>query len=258
MNRLVLFPSQEVSKDTFEVTDSQEIVHLAETLRCAVGDTLRVAVVNRGLGEMKVVSLKKNRVILVLASSLRASGLRVYLRVLAALTRPLALRRMMEQGASMGVSSFLFFGARGSEKSYAHSKVLKKENYQKILAKGIGQSKNLFLLPSVSVKEELPKEGLEGGGKRLILCPEAKATLWDVVPLGQRITLGLGPDRGWHRDEKETLLAQGFIPLRIADHTLRTEVALTVALAQMDILGKGPTGALARESQINCERNHSQ
>ena len=190
MNRLVLFLSQEVSKHTFEVTDPGEMAHLVDVLKLREGDSLRVALVDKGIGMAKVLSVEKDRVLVVLQGPLEAQTPILDIRILAGLARPRALRRMLEQGTAMEVSSFVFFAARGSEKSYAQSKVLRQEHYRKALLRGLAQSKSLFALPSVSMIQGWARGESFGAWAEVSPHSRGRNDLLGCGPLGGEDNLG--------------------------------------------------------------------
>ena len=61
---------------------------------------------------------------------------------------------------------------------------------------------------------------------------EATAPLGEaVLPRGAHVTLAIGGERGWSAAERSLLRAQGFALAHLGARVLRTETAVTAALA---------------------------
>ncbi len=78
---------------------------------------------------------------------------------------------------------------------------------------------------------------LTGGGLRLILDPDATASLSHLTPdPSQPICLAVGPEGGWSPSDLEQLRAAGFNGMRLGPRVLRTETAGIAAIAALQAL----------------------
>jgi 16S rRNA (uracil1498-N3)-methyltransferase len=74
-----------------------------------------------------------------------------------------------------------------------------------------------------------------GAGLRLLLAPDASATLRQLSP-AQEIVLLIGPEGGLTAREREDAGRAGFVPVRFGPRILRTETAPLAAIAAMQAL----------------------
>ncbi|MCJ8346810.1 RsmE family RNA methyltransferase [bacterium] len=128
-----------------------------------------------------------------------------------------------------------------SEKSFLESKVFREESINKLLKLGISQSVQFHQWPKFQLikryrelKSEissLPKHN------RFVLCPSA--TQWlepQMIDFKQDITLAIGPERGFTKDEESDFQMQGFQAIKISNSILRVEIAVYSVLSQLELL----------------------
>jgi 16S rRNA (uracil1498-N3)-methyltransferase len=89
-------------------------------------------------------------------------------------------------------------------------------------------------LPELAAPAALA-EFLRGGGAagktRLLLSPDATATLAELARPAAGVTVLVGPEGGLADQERQAALAAGFTAVRLGPRVLRTETAAIVALA---------------------------
>ena len=86
-------------------------------------------------------------------------------------------------------------------------------------------------------------EGRPDPPRRLLAHPAAAEPLEAVYSGGGRIEIAIGPEGGWIDREVETWKAAGFAPFSLGPWILRSETAVTSALAQAELvrrLGRAP------------------
>ncbi|MBC7943778.1 MAG: 16S rRNA (uracil(1498)-N(3))-methyltransferase [Burkholderiales bacterium] len=71
---------------------------------------------------------------------------------------------------------------------------------------------------------------------RLLLLPDAEASLRDPPPPDQKLTVLVGPEGGFSDDEARAAATAGFVPVSLGPRILRTETAGAAALAAMQAL----------------------
>jgi RsmE family RNA methyltransferase len=76
--------------------------------------------------------------------------------------------------------------------------------------------------------------------RRVIAHPRAARALEDVAPPGDAgpLVLAIGPDGGWIERELASFAERGFAAARLGDAVLRTDHAVTAALAQLGLLAR--------------------
>lgn len=75
----------------------------------------------------------------------------------------------------------------------------------------------------------------EAQGQRILLSPRATQSLagWAQASAPQALTLLVGPEGGFTREEEDAALAAGALPLSMGPRVLRTETAALAAMAML-------------------------
>ena len=237
MNRIIIFLSEEIDKNTFKISSRDRIAHMATILKIQKGDIIQVSIIDKGIGRAQVLSYNPQEIILLVLIPIITPPLpKTHLFV--GLSRPGTMKKILEHATSMGVTSFTFFTAQKSELSYGDSKVFEKENIQRLLLSGISQSAHLFKIPQVTVLKSslfnfMQKEHFETSFLLSLhgefLSPHPPRPL-------SNLSLTIGPERGWTEKEEEHFKELGLIPKKISPHILRVEIATFAALSQIEIL----------------------
>ncbi|MFI5391071.1 MAG: RsmE family RNA methyltransferase, partial [Bacteriovoracales bacterium] len=149
--------------------------------------------------------------------------------LLVGLSRPPTCKKLLEHGTSLGVSRFNFYPAQLSEKSYQESNLFK--DYQKYLKYGLSQSGIYHQMPEVNLKKDF------SGEQKFVLSPKTKKTFLDYkIQPNKKITLAIGPERGFLNREIDAFKDQGFLEVSIGPPILRVEIATFAALGQLHLL----------------------
>ncbi len=217
--------------------------HCLEVLRVRPGETVRLGVVDGGIGSGLVLSCGPDWVELELhlgAAPAPAPALDLIL----ALPRPIMLQRILKQAAVFGVRRLLLVHASRVEKSFWQSKVLAPERTQALLLEGLAQAGVDTRLPRVSlhrsfrrfVGEELPALTAD---VRLLAHPLAAAGLADLrdrLRGDSSVMLAVGPEGGWIEPEVASFAAQGFAIVSLGPRILHVDGAVLSLLAQIGLL----------------------
>ncbi|MGR9086823.1 MAG: 16S rRNA (uracil(1498)-N(3))-methyltransferase [Gammaproteobacteria bacterium] len=108
-------------------------------------------------------------------------------------------------------------------------------HWQRIIqhaAEQSGRTRLPDLLPIEPIHEWLSRQQ----GLKVFLDPYAKASLADLKPVDEQVTLLTGPEGGFSEQERTFAEAAGFIPVRMGSRILRTETASLAALSAVQIL----------------------
>ncbi len=153
--------------------------------------------------------------------------------------RPIQLKRLFRDVATLGVRRLHLVGTELSEKSYMHSKVVERGTAYNALKEGAIQAKSTHvteLLVHNSLKECLEKIHIQQDDTRICLDNiEAKKNLFfhlqEKTNSSQTVFAAIGSERGWSNDERKLFKDKNFELCSMGKRVLRTETATTVALS---------------------------
>lgn len=239
--------------DPLELTDhhvtltGRRAEHIRKILRATVGDSLRVGVLGGLLGTGCIREMAGKIVVLkVELTSEPPPGPPTDL--ILAVPRPIMLKRVLAQAASMGVSRIFLINANRVEKSFFSSTLIQNNDFREPLCHGLEQAIDTRL-PEISVHprfrpfvEDFLPEQSRNCPFRLLAHPEGDRTLASATGTlrNQRALLAIGPEGGWVDFEVEHLKKQGFIPFSIGTRILRVDTAVPALLGQLSLLRQFP------------------
>ena len=131
--------------DPAELTDNRVILrdrradHIRSVLGAACGDTLRIGIINGPMGTSRVVSITADAVELETSHTGPAPP-RPDTDLILALPRPIMLKRIFSQAATLGVGRIFLINASRVEKSFFSASLLHRENYYPLLLHGLEQA----------------------------------------------------------------------------------------------------------------------
>lgn len=234
MNLLLLEPDDLISEDR-AVLRGRRLRHLHEVHRAEDGDTLRVGLLDGGMGQGQLLSLDEQQAELSFNLT-SAPPAKLPLTLILALPRPKMLRRVLQTVAAMGVPRIVLVNSVRVEKSFWQTPFLTPEAIREQLILGLEQARDT-VLPEVSlekrfkpfVEDRLPAIaagtlGLTGHPGDYPECPRA---------LSEPVTLAIGPEGGWIPYEVEKLAEAGLNPVQLGERILRVEVAVAALLARL-------------------------
>ncbi len=235
MNR-ILFEKSEVGRDGVVFLDGRRASHITEVLNPAVGDSLRVGILNGACGDGQVLTVASSQV------SLRCSFAAATLPaptidVLLALPRPKVMRRLWAPLASLGVGRILLTNGEKVERNYFDTHWLEDDVYRPLLIEGLEQSGDTRI-PEVSICRRLKPlvtdqlDGLFPDSQRVICHPrDAKPINQMPLKSAPRVLLAIGPEGGWTNYEVDLFTQYGFDCISFGWRTLRADVACIALIA---------------------------
>ena len=211
--------------------------HLANVLRVAPGDRVRVGVLDgsRGTGEVRSVGGGT----VALHCEFEASvPQRPPVDLLLALPRPKVMRRLWAQLAALGVGRIVLTNAERVERDYFGAHIVSEETYRPLLIEGLQQARDTRL-PQVSIHRRFKVliedeiEGLFRNELRLVADSGASRSIGEAASksVEARILLAVGPEGGWNDYERGLLEAHSFQCVSMGPRTLRTDTACVALLA---------------------------
>lgn len=159
-----------------------------------------------------------------------------------ALPRPQGLHRILQTAAGMAVGRIDLFRSYRVEKSYFSSPSLRPEEIRRHLL--LGAEQGCFTrLPVVEIHSRLRPfldrpELLRAGELGLLAHPGGTPIETLAPPPGGRQVLAIGPEGGFLDHEVEAFLSRGFHAVNLGPWVLRSETAVTAALAQILLLAR--------------------
>ena len=234
MNLLLLEEQDFTAAQQVRLND-RRLQHMLEIQQVAVGDSLRVGLVNGLMGEGKVVALDQRQAELQV-NLIQPPPAKLPLTLLLAMPRPKMFRRILQHCTTLGVAEIILLNSYRVEKSFWQTPFLQPEVIRENLLLGLEQARDT-VLPTVRiekrfkpfVEDQLP--ALVAGTTGLVAhpgdfpaCPRA---------LTGPVTLAIGPEGGWIPYEVDKLCAAGLQPVQLGDRILRVETAVTALLARL-------------------------
>jgi RsmE family RNA methyltransferase len=241
MNLILLHP-QELTDHHVTLT-GRRAEHIRKILRGTIGDSLRVGVLGGLLGTGCIQEINGKSVVLQVNLTTQPASLPPTDLILA-VPRPIMLKRVLAQAASMGVDRIFLTNANRVEKSFFSSTLIQNNAFTEPLCLGLEQAIDTRL-PEISVHsrfrpfvEDLLPELLHDCPIRLLAHPEGDQTIAQAAGklLAQRAVLAIGPEGGWVDFEVQRFKEQGFIPFSLGARILRVDTAVPALLAQLSLL----------------------
>ena len=227
--------------------------HVAKVLKSAIGDTLKVGILNGNIGSARVHTLTQNGtdVQLLLDNVLldQAPPAPLPVTLLLALPRPRMLGRLLRDVTSLGVKNIHLFGSQKVENSFWQTPALKPASMHERLLDGLAQARDT-VLPSVhlhrhfrEVTDTLLPQLLQThiGVLADPFSPHSTPALSSKQSSAkQSVALLIGPEGGFTNEERTHLLAENCQPLWLGSRILRVETAVHNAIGRLGSLMELP------------------
>lgn len=237
MNLLLIQPSELRSNSVVSLHDARA-AHLIRVLRVAIGDTVRIGILDgpRGTGTVRAIAPDSVELSCAFETAL---PLKPKIDLLLALPRPKVMKRLWAPLAALGVGRIILTNAARVERNYFDTHVIDPTFFTPRLVEGLQQAQDTRL-PGVSIHRQFKPlveddlSSLSDTATRLVAHPNAPHRAADVLRehgAADRILLAIGPEGGWVPFELELLAAHGFQAIHFGTRTLRSDTACVVALA---------------------------
>lgn len=247
---LLLLEKEELDARACVTLRGRRAEHLLRVLKVEPGDRVRAglvgggrgpAIVERVEGGTKEGQAKKEMAVTLRAEIDEEAARRPELDLVLGLPRPAVLHRVLQHAAAIGVGRLDLINAWKVEKSFFQSPALEQAAIRRHLLLGLEQGRRTWL-PEVRLHRRLVPfvGGLaspEAGECRLIAHPGAAGPIEDALEGSARhVLLAIGPEGGWIERELETFGDAGFRAATLGPWILRSEAAVTAAVAQIAVL----------------------
>ncbi|MCG2459677.1 16S rRNA (uracil(1498)-N(3))-methyltransferase [Flavobacteriaceae bacterium F89] len=220
-----------VSQFSFSAEESR---HIVKVLRKGIGDVVHITNGKGYLFEAKIIIAAPKRCIAEVISTLKKHPDRHRLHLVVAPTKMNdRYEYFLEKATEIGVHEITPILCEHSER-----KVLKMERMQRVILAAMKQSQQYFLPKlneAIAFAEyiALPKKG----HLYIAHCDEGeKSDLKRRVPADNEVTVLIGPEGDFSPKEIATARENGFIPVSLGPHRLRTETAAIVACTTVALI----------------------
>jgi RsmE family RNA methyltransferase len=170
------------------------------------------------------------------------------LRMAVGFPRPIQLRRLLRDLSGLGLAALDLVGTELGDKSYRDTNLLRDGGARAALIEGAVQSRDtsLPLLDCYPRLEDwLDRRPWEEDGQTALLVAadnlRPAGSMARLAPAKRRMSVAIGPERGWSDRERDLLEKTGFLRLSLGERALRTETACVaaaiLALEKMGELG---------------------
>lgn len=214
--------------------DDPRAEHIRDVLGMKTGDRFDVGLINGPRGKAAILSDEAEAGLALEIAWGKMPPPPLPFTLLVGLPRPQTARRILREGASLGVERILFFGAEKGEPSYRESKLWSTGEWRRHLIQGAEQAFTTYL-PEVSRQPDLSEalKTLEMMADRIALdVYEAESGLAALkLSDAERCFLAIGAERGWSPGERATLRQTGFTLVHLGERVLRTETAAIAAVS---------------------------
>ncbi|HZK20335.1 MAG TPA: RsmE family RNA methyltransferase [Treponemataceae bacterium] len=249
---IILFNKNDITKDSmvFNIPINDERAqHILHILHKKQGDTFDAGIENGKAGKAQILLIDNQKITCSFAPE--SNGKLLYpLEMIMGFPRPIQLRRIFRDMASVGICRIHLCGTELGEKSYLQSKIIEHDTAKNLLKNGTIQAKSthipqLHTYPSVqNCLEQLHLlQSKEPTNKtirivldnikpttKLSVCAQSKThkihkkALLDITAYA-----AIGSERGWSDAERELFNKASFCFCSMGERILRTETAATVA-----------------------------
>lgn len=226
--------------ESFFPLSDERAQHIRKVLHLGVGDCFRCGIINSSEGNAEITAINDSGISFSFTPLSDTSAL-YPVTLIVGQTRPICMRRILRESVSLGSERIILPVTDLGEKSYSSASLYTSGEYRKILVDGAMQA------GKTGVSECLIASSLEEALTKLV--PSELLLLDNVIGeeslssldlREKRVTLAVGPERGWSDRERKVLIERGFRPVLLGSRILRTETAvsasLAVALSRMGLL----------------------
>ena len=230
--------------------NDERYLHIKKILNLKEGDVFKAGIINGKIGEAQISHLSEEKILFSFCPNKPDKGIADNgadkvetrplplppIKIILGFPRPIQLRRILRDAASLGFAKIVLCGTDLGERSYLKSNLSSPEEVKKYLLDGISQA-GQTMLPAFSfcssVKEALKnlKAASFKGSKVLLDIGDFPSLSTFKMKKGEELSIAIGSERGWTQNEREAFLAEGFISYSMGKRILRTETALTSALS---------------------------
>jgi RsmE family RNA methyltransferase len=241
---IVLFSKQEIDEPLS--LDDARALHICSVLRKGEGDFFEAGIASGKAGRALITKIDEKQKKLYFSFEPLSDGKPLHaVTMIIGFPRPIQLKRIFRDMASLGAEAIHLTGTELGEKSYMQSKMFERGTAESLLRDGSAQAKStyasaLFLhqtldecLQSVSSEQKAVRAALDNALPQTTLVEFLRESIAHNNHAQEQtpVIAAVGSERGWTDVERESLKRAGFTLCGIGERVLRTETACTVSLS---------------------------
>lgn len=247
MVNIVLFEEGELASP-LPLCDHR-VKHIQKILKKGVGDSFDAGIVNGAAGTAEIRSVSPQGMEFRFEASGDGKPLHPVTMIIG-FPRPIQLKRLLRDIASLGVSQVHLCGTELGEKSYLKATLSQPEELTAMLKDGSIQAKSTHV-PQVFVHQDVASclDFVAGNDSiRVAGNPRIHVALDNIEPTASLqgflsskfsadevkragVVAAIGSERGWTANERKLFRERGFTLCGMGERVLRTETAATTAVA---------------------------
>lgn len=247
MVNIVLFEEGELASP-LPLCDHR-VKHIQKILKKGVGDSFDAGIVNGVAGTAEIRSVSPQGMEFRFEASGDGKPLHPVTMIIG-FPRPIQLKRLLRDIASLGVSQVHLCGTELGEKSYLKATLSQPEELTAMLKDGSIQAKSTHV-PQVFVHQDVAScLDFVAGNPRIHVAgnPRIYVALDNIEPTASLqgflsskfsadevkragVVAAIGSERGWTDNERQLFQEKGFTLCSMGERVLRTETAATTAVA---------------------------
>ena len=247
MVNIVLFEEGELASP-LPLCDHR-VKHIQKILKKGVGDSFDAGIVNGAAGTAEIRSVSPQGMEFCFEASGDGKPLHPVTMIIG-FPRPIQLKRLLRDIASLGVSQVHLCGTELGEKSYLKATLSQPEELTAMLKDGSIQAKSTHV-PQVFVHQDVASclDFVAGNDSiRVAGNPRIHVALDNIEPTASLqgflsskfsadevkragVVAAIGSERGWTDNERQLFRKKGFTLCSMGERVLRTETAATTAVA---------------------------
>lgn len=218
---------------------SEAAHHVSRVLRMQPGDSLLAFDGSGRDFSARIVAIRRADVQVAVGSAVdTATESPAHLTLMQGVCRGSRMDTVIQKATELGVRRIEpVLGGRSVVRLDAGQREQRRQHWRQVAISACEQC-GRSRIPDLAPPRPLPEALAErpDDETRLLLAPDAAATLTSVGPLDRPIALLIGPEGGLTPEERELALSRGFRGVRLGPRILRTETAPLAALAILQFL----------------------
>lgn len=235
MNVILLSPEDLLAVNRACIKNPRQLEHIKQVHSAAVGDQLKVGLINGNLGSGVITEFNDDSIFLDIDLQLSPPSA-LPLTLVLGLPRPKMMRRILQTVATLGVKQLHLINSYRVEKSYWQTPFLEAESIRDQLILGLEQGCDTRL-PEVHlhkrfkpfVEDELP--AIIAGTRALVAHPYTEIAC--PCQIDYSLTLAVGPEGGFIPYEIDLLEKCGFEAVHLGERIMRVETAVPFLLGRL-------------------------
>lgn len=232
---IILFSEKE--NTTFFKNDKRYL-HIKKILKLSEGESFRAGIINGKIGEAVITEFSPEKLVFAFKPQSESEAL-PKIKLILGFPRPIQLKRILRDAASLGFCKLFLTGTELGEKSYLKSNLAAAAEIETYLLDGISQA-GQTLLPMFSlynsIKDVLQNINSEAPflkSKKILLDISDNAEFLSTLKIDtdEEIIVAIGSERGWTNNERKLFQDAEFKSYSMGKRILRTETAVCAALS---------------------------